>query len=1043
MDEQDIPIDIHTGKLLEWLVSRRVVGKEWHKAIPDIRNKINNAIRDMPANEELVQLLSGAHINYFHCLKIVEILKMTEADTKNVFGRYGSQRMKDWQEVVKNYEKDSVYLAEAAQILVRNITFEIPSLKKQITKFEQLSEEAAKKAKDMSKSQNAIRGEFTVLCQQLGIKGEEIKAELKVKLEQLPQMFGEIAAKVSALDKAVNLYGEYCKNKNCLQIIRHVSTAGNSTVYEFLYSEAPLSIEEPKLILEMTMGIPSNDNQEIDFGDGANIDFGDAGAIDFGESDITLQSGNEIDWGDGIEAVTDPAEINFDISLEESGIVVEGGGQSGGVARGEEALSILDAPTYRDRFIDELLELEAFLKMRLYELTTTSESSMLSMTFLDEIAGQDTNTIQQMIVNVEVVLANTLQPQLQYLHQVKHSPRYIDILSAKVRQKLTAIDKLKENEKLSKEKSVRYLEEAAKLRPDLEKAIKHTKTLQQQIESDISKRYKNRTEQDIPIDIHTGKLLEWLVSRRVVGKEWHKAIPDIRNKINNAIRDMPANEELVQLLSGAHINYFHCLKIVEILKMTEADTKNVFGRYGSQRMKDWQEVVKNYEKDSVYLAEAAQILVRNITFEIPSLKKQITKFEQLSEEAAKKAKDMSKSQNAIRGEFTVLCQQLGIKGEEIKAELKVKLEQLPQMFGEIAAKVSALDKAVNLYGEYCKNKNCLQIIRHVSTAGNSTVYEFLYSEAPLSIEEPQIDFGDDDGNPSSNDHEIDFGDGANIDFGDAGAIDFGESDITLQSGNEIDWGDGVEAVTDPAEINFDISLEESGIVVEGGGQSGGVARGEEALSILDAPTYRDRFIDELLELEAFLKMRLYELTTTSESSMLSMTFLDEIAGQDTNTIQQMIVNVEVVLANTLQPQLQYLHQVKHSPRYIDILSAKVRQKLTAIDKLKENEKLSKEKSVRYLEEAAKLRPDLEKAIKHTKTLQQQIESDISKRYKNRTVNLMGGQDPCWLIVEVFAEIVEVSAEIVEEPAWGLASSGRILHSHRQSPHIRAARDCPL
>lgn len=55
-------------------------------------------------------------INYFHCQKIVEILRTTEADTKNVFGRFGSQRMKDWQDVIKKYEKDSVYLAEAAQV---------------------------------------------------------------------------------------------------------------------------------------------------------------------------------------------------------------------------------------------------------------------------------------------------------------------------------------------------------------------------------------------------------------------------------------------------------------------------------------------------------------------------------------------------------------------------------------------------------------------------------------------------------------------------------------------------------------------------------------------------------------------------------------------------------------------------------------------------------------------------------------------------------------------------------------------------------------
>ena len=77
-------------------------------------------------------------INYFHCLQIVEILKETEADTRSLFGRYGSQRMKDWQEVVRLYEKDNVYLAEAAQILMRNVAYEIPGIKKSITKYEQV-----------------------------------------------------------------------------------------------------------------------------------------------------------------------------------------------------------------------------------------------------------------------------------------------------------------------------------------------------------------------------------------------------------------------------------------------------------------------------------------------------------------------------------------------------------------------------------------------------------------------------------------------------------------------------------------------------------------------------------------------------------------------------------------------------------------------------------------------------------------------------------------------------------------------------------------
>ena len=35
-----------------------------------------------------------ADINYFHCIRIVELLKVSESATKNIFGGYSSKRMK-------------------------------------------------------------------------------------------------------------------------------------------------------------------------------------------------------------------------------------------------------------------------------------------------------------------------------------------------------------------------------------------------------------------------------------------------------------------------------------------------------------------------------------------------------------------------------------------------------------------------------------------------------------------------------------------------------------------------------------------------------------------------------------------------------------------------------------------------------------------------------------------------------------------------------------------------------------------------------------
>jgi CDK5 regulatory subunit-associated protein 3 len=97
--------------------------------------------------------------------------------------------MKDWAAVLKLYEKDSMYMGEAAQILTRNVSYEILSVKKQITQLEKLSEEAAKKSIDSVKSENFLRNEYNTSCQQLGNKGDNIKAELTSEmLKDLPDL---------------------------------------------------------------------------------------------------------------------------------------------------------------------------------------------------------------------------------------------------------------------------------------------------------------------------------------------------------------------------------------------------------------------------------------------------------------------------------------------------------------------------------------------------------------------------------------------------------------------------------------------------------------------------------------------------------------------------------------------------------------------------------------------------------------------------------------------------------------------------------------
>lgn len=97
---------------LDWLVDRRHCSKDWNERSVAIRAKIQQAILDMPEHDEIKRLLGSSckimqifsfvnwnfflalDLDYFCCLKIVEILKETEKESKNMFGMYSSQRMK-------------------------------------------------------------------------------------------------------------------------------------------------------------------------------------------------------------------------------------------------------------------------------------------------------------------------------------------------------------------------------------------------------------------------------------------------------------------------------------------------------------------------------------------------------------------------------------------------------------------------------------------------------------------------------------------------------------------------------------------------------------------------------------------------------------------------------------------------------------------------------------------------------------------------------------------------------------------------------------
>uniref|UniRef100_A0AAX7U8B7 CDK5 regulatory subunit associated protein 3 n=1 Tax=Astatotilapia calliptera TaxID=8154 RepID=A0AAX7U8B7_ASTCA len=479
-----------------------------------------------------------------------------------------------------------------------------------------------------------------------------------------------------------------------------------------------------------------------------------------------------------------------------------------------------------------------------------------------------------------------------------------------------------------------------------------------------------RNIQNLPIDIQTSKLLDWLVDRRHCNLKWQSAVKVIREKINAAIQDMPENEEIKALLSGSYIHYFHCLRIVEILKGTEASSKNIFGRYSSQRMKDWQEIVSLYEADNVYLVELASLLSRNVSYEGPALRRQLAKAQQLQQELSRREVECQSSAADLRERYYAACKQYGITGENVPRELQALVKDLPAVLDEVGKDAARLEEQIQLYAAFTNfvcdwSEPVLPMLTFAQKRGNATFYEWRTGKVPTVVERPVVGESPPD---TITEDTVSFTACAEL-F----SLRLPHQD---PGAGGIDWGDSAEA---PIEIE----------IVDVGPE--GVARGEDALTILENPLSRSRFIDELMELEVFLTQRLSEMR--EEGDVVAMSQFQQapsvIQGQTCEHIQAMLSEVQDLLGRLTSLRMQHLFMIHASPRYVERVSEMLRQKMKQADILVLKGATMAEKRQEALQEQSRLEPRVDLLAGCTRELQKLIEADISKRYHNRPVNLMG------------------------------------------------------
>lgn len=291
----------------------------------------------MPEHEQIQQILSKHTFNYLICKQIIEILKETEKHSKNLFGYYSSQRMKDWQDIVLMYGKDGIYLAELASILIRNVTYEVPNLKKTISRMQQLHDEYNRKQDEYLKQSAALKKEYNQMAESHGLKGTNIEEDLELLFEEMPVVLRNLEKETAKIAVIRELYLRFIEKvnqqdaNNYLPLLSYLLSKDNTTYFEYVNGFKPTEIKEEKIDLKSKIRQQSNQDDEeakIDFGDD-QIDFGDDNQIDFGD--------NQIDFGDDKE---NTSTIDGDKN----------------VASGKDALTILEHSKTRNLILNELYE---------------------------------------------------------------------------------------------------------------------------------------------------------------------------------------------------------------------------------------------------------------------------------------------------------------------------------------------------------------------------------------------------------------------------------------------------------------------------------------------------------------------------------------------------------------------------------------------------------------------------------------------------------------------------------------------------------------
>lgn len=562
-------------------------------------------------------------------------------------------------------------------------------------------------------------------------------------------------------------------------------------------------------------------------------------------------------------------------------------------------------------------------------------------------------------------------------------------------------------------------------------------------------RMQNQDEiRNLPIDIAFVRLGEWLVDRRRIPGDWRKRMAAVRSRIATSFTSLPKDiDPFFLTLDPEEIGYLEAKQILEVLLKSTTESRNIFGRL-SGVAGDWETIVRAYEKDHIFLGEAAQIMIQNVTYEVPYLKKQVQKCQQQLAEFERKEADIKRNAALSAAKYAEACQELGLQGITVRSELlETATKSLPGTFSRILEVLNgdSISRAIEFYSTFVKDvhtdkdktpgpvlPNLICVCQNPPSLNVSASPEVLNSfgvklgadehEPKAEAREAAADIIDWDITIDSSQIDWDIGTMETEDNGNGlgGPYEIvNASDISLDSPHKpVDEAEQIQNLeSKDCPVTSDLSLSEISwdVTVE----SPLVGGAEDITSVLTTVTdagstnyyaktdaigsnhdrsqlmeteYRNKILDDLFEAKAFLNQRLLELRNEETSTLqhqvqaVAPYVLQQYAP---DAIQAMLSNLTLAISLLTNRKTRDLIMLLNSKRFLDRMASTLEEKKHHEIKLKEGLKDLNTKRLELQNSLSSTWPKQEAALAKTKELKKLCEDTLSRMFDGRPVHIIG------------------------------------------------------